>query len=104
MPPVADADPPLGPGLAARVEFLTDVGTFTDTQDVRTIRTTTNGVASAVLTNSSAGVATVTVTVNNVTKSVKITFSDLPVIPPIPSTAPTIISVSPIPTTRGSSV
>jgi hypothetical protein len=77
------------------VEFVTDVGTFTDTQDVKTIRTTTNGVASAVLTNSSAGVATVTVTVNNVTKTVKITFTDVPIIIPPPSTVPTIGSVSP---------
>src|SRR6266480_2926401 len=77
------------------VEFVTDVGTFTDTQDVKTIRTTTNGVASAVLTNSSAGVATVTVTVNNVTKTVQITFTDLPVTPPPPNTAPTISTVTP---------
>src|SRR5258707_3433710 len=47
------------------VEFVTDVGTFTDTQDVKTIRTTTSGVASAVLTNSSACVCTVTVTLNH---------------------------------------
>jgi hypothetical protein len=77
------------------VEFVTDVGTFTDTQDVKTIRTTTNGVASAVLTNSSAGVATVTVTVNNVTKSVQITFTDLPVTPPPANTSPTISTVTP---------
>ena len=77
------------------VEFVTDVGTFTDTNDVKTIRTTTNGVASAVLTNSSAGVATVTVTVNNVTKSVQITFTDVPVTPPPANTAPTISTVTP---------
>ncbi len=77
------------------VEFVTDVGTFTDTQDVRTIRTTTNGVATATLTNSSAGVATVTATVNNVTKTVQITFSDVPVVTPPPSTAPSITAVNP---------
>ena len=77
------------------VEFVTDNGTFTDVNDVRTIKTTTNGVATVVLTNSTAGVSTVTATVNNVTKSIKISFSEAPIIPPTPSTAPTITSVTP---------
>lgn len=77
------------------VEFITSLGVFTDTQDVRTIRTTTNGVASAVLTSPDAGVATVSATVNNVTKTVLITFNEQPVTPTPPSTAPTISSVSP---------
>src|SRR5436190_2034076 len=78
------------------VEFVTDIGTFTDTQDVRTIRTTTNGVATAVLTNGTAGTATITAAVNNVTKTIQVTFSDVPVgPPPPPSTAPTISTVTP---------
>jgi hypothetical protein len=77
------------------VEFITSLGVFTDTQDVRTIRTTTNGVASAVLTSPDAGVAIVSATVNNVTKTVQITFNEQQVNPPQPSTAPTISSVTP---------
>ena len=84
---------PVANGTA--VEFVTDNGTFTDVNDVRTIRTTTNGVATVVLTNSTAGVSNVTATVNNVTKSIKITFSEVPITPPPPSTAPTITSVTP---------
>jgi hypothetical protein len=77
------------------VEFNTDNGQFTDVSATRTIRTTTNGVATASLTLTSAGVANVTATVNNVTKSIQITFSDQPITPPKPSTAPTISSVTP---------
>jgi hypothetical protein len=77
------------------VEFTTNLGIFTDTQDVRTIRTTTGGVASAVLTSPDSGVATVTATVNNVTKTVQVTFHDQPVVVNPPSTAPTISSVTP---------
>src|SRR5258706_8309994 len=44
---------PVANGTA--VEFNTNFGTFTDTTDVRTIHTTTNGIARAVLTSSSAG-------------------------------------------------
>src|SRR5437588_4682777 len=85
---------PVANGTA--VEFVTDNGTFTDVSDVHTIRTTTNGVATVVLTNSTAGVSTVTATVNNVTKSIKITFSEAaPPPPPPPSTAPTISTVTP---------
>jgi len=84
---------PVANGTA--VEFVTDSGTFTDVNDVRTIRTTTNGVATVVLTNATAGLSTVTATVNNVTKSIQITFSEVPITPPPPSTAPTITSVTP---------
>ena len=84
---------PVANGTA--VEFKTDNGTFTDVNDVHTIRTTTNGVATVVLTNAAAGVSTVTATVNNVTKSIQINFSEVPVTPPPPSTAPTITSVTP---------
>jgi len=77
------------------VEFITNLGIFTDTQDVRTIRTTTNGVTNAILTSPDAGVATISATVNNVTRTTQVTFNELPVTPPTPSTAPTISSVTP---------
>jgi hypothetical protein len=53
-------------------------------------------VAKATVTSSTAGPVVVTVTVNNVTKSVTLNFQD-PVIPPPPnSTTPTITSISPV--------
>lgn len=81
------------------VEFATTSlnANFTDTADNPTtlIRTTTNGVAKATVTSSAAGPVVVTVTVNNVTKSVTLNFQD-PVIPPTPTpTTPTISSISP---------
>lgn len=77
------------------VQFVTNLGTFTDTQDVKTIRTTTNGVATAAVTSPDAGVATISATVNNVTKSISITFGVPTTTPPPVSTAPTITSVTP---------
>jgi hypothetical protein len=81
------------------VEFATTAANanFTDTSDNPTtlIRTTTNGVAKATVTSSTAGPVTVTVTVNNVTKSVTLNFQD-PVIPPLPTpTTPTITAITP---------
>jgi len=78
------------------VEFLSNIGTFADTGTNATIRTTTNGVATASLSSASAGTAVVTVTVNNVTKnSPSITFRARPVTTPQPSTDPTITSITP---------
>ncbi len=78
------------------VEFITNLGTFTEVSDVKVIRTTTNGVATATLTSADAGAATVTATVNNVSKSIVVTFGTTPVGPPPPvSTAPTITTVNP---------
>ena len=77
------------------VQFITSLGTFTDTGGTSTVRTTTNGVATATLTSASAGTATVTATVNNASKQIQVTFSTAPVIPPPPSTSPTITSVNP---------
>ncbi|HMC71147.1 MAG TPA: IPT/TIG domain-containing protein, partial [Mycobacteriales bacterium] len=81
------------------VEFATTStnANFTDTADNPTtlIRTTTNGLAKATVTSSVAGPVVVTVTVNNVTKSVTLNFQDV-VIPPTPTpTTPTITSISP---------
>ena len=77
------------------VQFETNLGTFTDTQTPATIRTTTNGVATVTLTSSTVGAATVRVTVNNVSRTVPVTFRARPTEEPQPSTAPTITSVSP---------
>jgi Abnormal spindle-like microcephaly-assoc'd, ASPM-SPD-2-Hydin/IPT/TIG domain len=75
------------------VQFTTTLGTFADTGTTTTIRTTTNGVATASLSSAAAGAATVTATVNNVSKNTTVTFSTAPVTPPPPNTAPTISSV-----------
>lgn len=78
------------------VEFVTTRGTFADTGTSSTIRTTTNGAATASLSSATAGTAVVTVTVNNVTRtSPTINFRARPVTQPRPSTDPTITSVTP---------
>ncbi|MEA2488419.1 MAG: large repetitive protein, partial [Acidobacteriota bacterium] len=77
------------------VEFQTSLGLFTDAEAPSTIRTTTNGVATVTLTSSTVGAATVRVTVNNVSRTVGVTFRARPTEEPQPSTAPTITSVSP---------
>lgn len=82
---------PVANGTA--VEFSTDFGTFTDTAAATTIRTTTNGVASAILTSATAGAANVTVRVNNVAKTTAIVFkTDTS---GGGGTAPTITSITP---------
>jgi IPT/TIG domain/Abnormal spindle-like microcephaly-assoc'd, ASPM-SPD-2-Hydin len=83
------------------VEFVSSNSNaeFTDTEDVRTIRTTTNGVATASITSSVAGTTRVTATVNNVTRFIDITFStEPPCVPPDPDCTnfdPTITGVTP---------
>lgn len=78
------------------VEFTTTRGTFADTGTASTLRTTTNGVATASLTSSTAGTAVVTATVTNVSRtSPVITFRARPVTEPRPSTDPTVTSVTP---------
>lgn len=84
-------------GTAVEFATITANANFTDTTDNPTtlIRTTTAGIAKATVTSSTAGPVVVNVTVNNVTKSITVTFQDavIPVIPP--SNAPTISTVSP---------
>lgn len=75
------------------VQFTTTLGTFADTGTATTIRTTTNGVATASLSSAAAGTATITATVNNVTKNATVTFSTTPAVSPPPNTTPTISSV-----------
>lgn len=79
------------------VEFSTTNGTFTNVSPASAsiIRTTTNGVATAVLTSSTVGTATVTAVVNNVIRTTTITFVDRPVVTPPPDTTPTITAVTP---------
>jgi IPT/TIG domain len=84
-------------GTAVSFATATLNANFTDTSDNPTtlLRTTTSGVAKATVTSATAGPVVVTVTVNNVTKSITVTFQDV-VVPPTPtSTSPTISSVTP---------
>ncbi len=88
---------PVPNGTAVEFATTTANANFTDTTDnpKTLIRTTTSGIAKGTVTSSAAGPVVVNVTVNNVTKSITVTFQD-PVIPlPPPSTAPTISTVSP---------
>jgi hypothetical protein len=75
------------------VEFQTTVGTFADTNSTLSLRTTTNGVATVVLTSANAGVATVTARVNTTSAQIQITFRT-PQTPPPPLTT-TISSITP---------
>lgn len=77
------------------VEFATTRGSFDTTSATALIKTTTNGVATVTLTSSTAGLARVTAIVNNVQRSIDVTFQTRPVTPPPPNTTPTITSVTP---------
>jgi hypothetical protein len=80
------------------VEFVSNntSATFTDSNDVKVIKTTTSGVATATITSTDPGAVTVTATVNNVAKSIQVTFNPAPVPPgPPPSTAPTVTGATP---------
>jgi hypothetical protein len=77
------------------VEFSTTRGTFDGTSNVALIKTTTNGAASVTLTSSTAGLARVTAIVNNVVRTIDVTFQTRPVTPPPPNTTPTISRVEP---------
>lgn len=90
---VTQSGQPVPNGTA--VEFSTNLGSFVETNTNSTIRTTTNGVANAVLTSSQAGTATVTVRVNNAAANAQVVFQQQPTEPPPPETAPSITSVSP---------
>ncbi|HKR66581.1 MAG TPA: IPT/TIG domain-containing protein, partial [Thermoanaerobaculia bacterium] len=78
------------------VEFETTDGIFDDTANLKeTVKTTTNGVATVRLSKSTIGAVTVRATVNNVSRTIGVTFREKPVVTPPPGTAPTISSVSP---------
>lgn len=84
---------PVANGTA--VEFTASNGTFDGGTTNAIIKTTTNGVATAVLTSSAPGTVRVAATVNNVSRTIDITFHEQPVEEPEPSTTPTITSISP---------
>ncbi len=90
---VTQSNQPVANGTA--VEFSTNLGAFTDTSSNSTIRTTTAGVASAVLTSSAAGTASVTVRVNNASAVAQVVFVSQPTTPPPLETSPAITSISP---------
>ena len=77
------------------VEFTTTAGGLDGTAATSIIRTTTNGVATVTLTSSTAGPARVTAVVNNVLRTVDVTFQPRAVPPPPINTDPVIDSVSP---------
>ena len=77
------------------VEFTTTFGAFQDTNANNSLRTTTNGVASVVLTAPSAGTASVTVRVTNSSALTQVTFVADPVDPTPPDEAPAITSINP---------
>ncbi|MEA2165362.1 MAG: hypothetical protein QOK37_3489 [Thermoanaerobaculia bacterium] len=95
---VTQNNAPVPNGTAVEFSTTSVNANFTDTTDNPTtlIRTTTSGVAKATVTASSAGPVIVNVTVNNVTKSITVTFSDpiIPITPP--SNAPSISTVTPV--------
>lgn len=76
------------------VQFSTTAGTL-DGQPDAVVKTTTNGVATVVLSSSTAGTARVTAIVSNVTRQADVAFSARPVTPTPPNLSPTIVSVSP---------
>ncbi|HEV7920598.1 MAG TPA: IPT/TIG domain-containing protein [Thermoanaerobaculia bacterium] len=77
------------------VELTTSLGTFSDTGTASTIRTTTNGVATAILNATTPGTATVVATINNVAKSGTVTFRAAATTPTPTPTNPTITGVTP---------
>lgn len=78
------------------VEFsASNNGRFNDTASSTTIRTTTDGVATASLTSSTAGAVRVTAVVNNIVRTTDVTFRARPVTQPPPNTSPTITSITP---------
>ena len=94
---VTQNNAPVPNGTAVEFSTTSPNANFTDTTDNPTtlIRTTTAGIAKATVTASSAGPVIVNATVNNVTKSITITFQDAK-IPDNPTpTTPTIALISP---------
>ncbi|HEX6097763.1 MAG TPA: IPT/TIG domain-containing protein [Thermoanaerobaculia bacterium] len=76
------------------VEF-TSTGGVLDGVGQAVLKTTTNGAATVTLTSSSTGLVRVTAVVNNVSRTIDITFQAGPVIPPLPDTQPVITAVTP---------
>lgn len=79
------------------VEFETNLGSFADTGGTTSLRTTTNGVATVIITSGTAGTARVTARVNNVVAQKDITFRSQP-----PGPTPIVTSISSILPVKGS--
>lgn len=77
------------------VEFSTNLGAFFDSNTNTSIRTTTNGVASVILSSTAPGTATVNVRVNNANATATVVFVSQPTDPQEPDTAPSITSITP---------
>jgi len=77
------------------VEFATNLGLFAEANANSVLRTTTNGVATVTLSSSAPGIATISATVNNASKTTQVTFSLKPVVTPPPDQTPQITSISP---------
>ncbi len=92
---VTENGAPVPDGTA--VEFQTSFGAFVVGQatDTVLIKTTTNGVATATLTSTSAGEAVVTARVNNVTKQTSITFKAQSTDPTPGEPVPIITTIAP---------
>jgi hypothetical protein len=76
------------------VEFVTSGG-FLDTSSTAIVKTTTGGIATVRLSAATAGPIRVSATVNNVTRTIDVTFRSAPVTPTPPGTDPTITSIDP---------
>lgn len=77
------------------VEFSATGGGFNGTTATSIVRTTTNGSATVTLSSSVAGAITVRAIVGNASRTVTVTFSTRPPTDTPPTTAPTIVSVTP---------
>ncbi|MEO8378302.1 MAG: IPT/TIG domain-containing protein [Acidobacteriota bacterium] len=76
------------------VEFASTGGSLSGS-GTAILRTTTNGAVSVTLTNSAPGLIRVSAIVNNVTRTVDVTFLARPVVTPPPDATPTITSITP---------
>jgi hypothetical protein len=76
------------------VEFSSNGGTLTG-GTTSVLRTTSNGIATVTLTSGTPGTIRVTATVNNVTRTVDVTFVARPIVTPPPPTTATITSITP---------
>lgn len=82
--------------VGTAVEFSATGGALDNSSETQLIKTTNaNGVATVTLTSTTAGLVRVTAIVNNVSRSVDVTFQARPVTPPPPNTSPTITAVTP---------
>ena len=76
------------------VEFVSTSGSLNGS-GTAILRTTTNGISTVTLTATTTGLVRVSATVNNVTRSIDITFVARPVVDPPITTTPTISSITP---------